>query len=108
MSLDFKLVQVEPVDVCEANVTHNLTAMADSLGIYTMLWHPEDCESINKASDIVVYLENALELLVLEPHKYKHLEADNGWGTIDWMTGFLDKVIKGCKEFPDAIIEVSV
>ena len=50
MSLDFYLyVDVdtggeEPhrTDLCDKNITHNLTEMADKAGIYKCLWRPDE------------------------------------------------------------------
>jgi len=108
MGLGFRLIQDMPTDVCEANITHNMTKMAGALGVYEALWHPEVMVDINKASDLLPIVEAALQEILMSPGKYKKYESVNGWGTTDWMTGFLDKVVKGCKEFPDAKIEVSV
>ena len=43
MSLDFSLsCECCKTKVFTANITHNLTKMADSVGVYKALWRPEE------------------------------------------------------------------
>jgi len=42
MSLDVYLMKTMPTSVYDANITHNLGAMAEAAGIYKHLWRPEE------------------------------------------------------------------
>ena len=42
MSLDVYLTATRKVEVYQANITHNLTKMADAAGIYMVCWRPEE------------------------------------------------------------------
>lgn len=90
----------------DANITHNLTKMADAAGIYLHLWRPEEL-GISKAVDLITPLENALNDMRDKPEHYKQFDAENKWGTYDafipWITEYLD----ACKAHPDSTISVS-
>jgi len=106
MSLDLSFYQVR--EVCEENfnITHNLGQMADSLGVYKMLWHPEEFPN-NTAKDILPKINQAIFELKSNPKQYKQYEASNGWGTIDGFLNFLEMVRSACERYPNARLESS-
>lgn len=79
MSLDVWLSKevTETKEVFSANITHNLTAMAEAAGIYKHLWRPEEL-GIAKAAGLVEPLTAGLTRLLAEPDKFKALNPANG------------------------------
>ncbi len=96
----------ETETVYEANITHNLNIMAGEAGIYEALWRPEDIGKI-KAGEIVELLEKGLVNLKATPEHFEKHNPSNGWGTYKNLVLFVEKYLATCKEYPDAIIEVS-
>ena len=105
MSLDFTLKKVMPTEVFEANITHNLNKMAEEAGVYGALWRPEENGYVY-AQDIIEVLQKGIEDLKARPEHYKQFDSPNGWGTYPYFVEFCEKVLQGCIEFPDAVIEV--
>ncbi len=102
MSLDFDLVHIgECVDYSH-NITHNLTDMADALGVYRILWHPEEIPGL-KARDMIAPLNAAIQELTTNPDKYRQYEASNGWGTINNFLPWLKEVRNACEEYPESV-----
>ena len=89
-----------------ANITHNLGKMAGEAGIYEALWRPEEIGK-TKASEIVELLEKGLADLKARPEHFEKLNSPNGWGMYEHFVPFVEKYLEACKEYPDAIIEVS-
>ena len=109
MSLDFCLGYRNDGhfnEVFERNITHNLGQMADKAGIYKALWRPDE-NGFERADDIIVILERGLKKLKDNPEKFKQYNSDNGWGIYDHFVLFVEAVLKACREYPNAIIEVS-
>lgn len=108
MSLDFYLsqVQTKEVEVFDANITHNLTEMADKAGIYDALWRPDE-HGYTKAGQIVPILREGLAKLKADPGYYKLFDSPNGWGRYIHFVPFVEKVLAACEEYPDADIRVS-
>lgn len=96
----------ERIELFTANITHNLTSMAEAAGIYKALWRPEE---INKkhAGDIIYQLENGLKILNANPDFYKKLDSPNRWGTYENFTIFIEEYLAACKKHPKALIKVS-
>lgn len=92
--------------VFDANITHNLGKMADKAGIYYTLWRPEEIE-ISKAKDIIELLEKGLTDLKSRPEYFEQFNSPNGWGMYEDFVPFVEKYLNACKNYPDAIIEVS-
>ena len=92
--------------VFDANITHNLNKMAMEAGIYEACWSPEEINA-TKASEIIPILEKGYEVLKSNPEYFQRFNSENGWGTykdfLPWVKEYLD----ACKEYPDAIIEIS-
>ena len=89
-----------------ANITHNLGQMADKAGIYEALWRPDEIGK-EKASEIVELLEKGLNDLKERPEYFKTFNSPNGWGMYEHFVPFVEKYLEACKDFPDALIEVS-
>ena len=89
-----------------ANITHNLGKMAGEAGIYKALWRPEEIGK-TKANEIVELLEKGLADLKARPEHFEKFNSPNGWGMYEHFVSFVEKYLKACKEYPDAIIEVS-
>lgn len=106
MSLDVYLTAVRPTTVFDANITHNLTTMADAAGIYPHLWHPEELH-ITKAADLIEPLRSGIAKMKADPEKFKALEPENKWGTYDGFVPWLERYLAACEENPDADIRVS-
>lgn len=111
--------------VYSANITHNLNKMAGEAGIYEALWRPhrlkegynipeEDYKSErgfedeNKvfAKEIIEILEKGLKKLKSRPEFFKRFDSTNGWGTYKYFVPFVEKYLKACKEYPEAIVRV--
>jgi len=104
MGLDITLTATRTVEVFDANITHNLTKMADAVGLYEPLWRPEEC-GVKTAEDLIPFLETGLDGLKLEPERFRSLEVGNGWGTYDDFIPWLEKLLKACKEDSDAQVQ---
>ncbi|MDD4476338.1 MAG: hypothetical protein PHV95_11265 [Eubacteriales bacterium] len=89
------------------NVTHNLNNMAKAVGLYEVLWRPEEI-GITMAAQMIPFLEKGIEELTANPKKYKAFNPPNGWGDYDVFVDFCKSVLHNCREYPDAIIEASV
>lgn len=86
------------------NVTHNLTKMAEAIGLYTVLWYPEEM-GITSASQMIAPLEKGIKELEANPEKYKEFNPSNGWGDYDVFVKFCKSVLDTCIKNPDAVIE---
>ena len=88
------------------NITHNLNDMAKAVGLYEVLWSPEEVE-ITTASQMIAPLEKGLEKLVANPDKYKAFNPPNGFGNYENFVDFCKSVLHNCREYPNAVIEVN-
>lgn len=104
MSLDIDLIRTQPVIVYTTNITHNLNKMAESLGIYEALWHPEEG---TQAVSLCQPLRKAIRLMKSNSAYYRSYEAKNGWGKYEDFLSFLEELLAECEEYPDARVEVS-
>lgn len=92
--------------IYSANITHNLTTMADNAGLYLALWKPEVLE-LKTAKDLIPFLEDGINRLKQDPEKYKVFNPKNGWGNYENLLYFSVNLLIACKENPEAIISVS-
>ena len=106
MALDVSLTVTKPVQVFEANITHNLGEMASEAGLYEALWMPEVFRARN-AADLIVTLEQGIDKMKKDPDFFRQFDAKNGWGTYDQFVPLLEKYLAACKENPEAQIGVS-
>lgn len=106
MSLDVTLQAWRLTSVYNANITHNLTAMADAAGIYKALWRPEDL-GITKAAQLIPYLRPGLAALKASPARFKRFNSPNGWGVYENFVPFVERYLAACEDNPDAEVSVS-
>ncbi|MDR2918804.1 MAG: hypothetical protein LBV72_05515 [Tannerella sp.] len=88
------------------NITHNLGKMAQEVGLYDVLWNSEEI-GITIASQMILPLEEGINELEKNPNKYKAFDAPNGWGRYEDFLEFCKSILQKCREYPEAIIEVS-
>lgn len=88
-----------------ANITHNLTEMAEEAGIYLELWRPDE-NNITHARQLIEPLRAGIERLKSDPDRYKAFNPSNGWGTYEYLILFTENYLAACEANPDA--EVSV
>ena len=107
----------------EANITHNLTTMAQEAGIYDALWRPyklhqdffvyagedeyyfEGSCTIT-AEMLIPALREGLIKLQSDPEYYKQFNSPNGWGLYEHFVPFVEKVLNACEKYPEAIVDV--
>ena len=106
MSLDVYLTAVRPVTIYDANITHNLSAMASEAGIYRHLWRPEEL-GIVKAAQLIEPLRVGLARLKADPERFRKHDAKNGWGRYEDFVPFVERYLAACEENPDADVRVS-
>lgn len=106
MSLDVYLTETRPTEVYWANITHNLTDMAEAAGIYECLWRPDEV-GITKASQLIEPLTAGLAKLKADPAHYEQFNAENGWGLYEHFVPFVERYLDACKENPDAAVRAS-
>lgn len=100
-------VTVDTTDeVYSANITHNLTDMADAAGIYKVLWRPEGI-GITKARQLIEPLSAGLAALEKFPVKFRAYNPPNGWGTYEGLVRFVREYLSACKEYPHADVRAS-
>ena len=63
-----------------ANITHNLGAMAKEAGIYQHCWRPEEID-VTTARQLIEPLRAGLALMESDPNRFKKFDAPNGWAS---------------------------
>ncbi len=106
MSLDVYLTATVPTCVFDANITHNLSGMANEAGIYKHVWRPEEV-GVKTAADLIEPLRAGITLMENNPTRFMAFDADNGWGRYDQFVPWLKKYLAACEENPTATVEVS-
>jgi len=104
MSLDVTLER--RVEVYEANITHNLAAMAEGAGIYRHLWRPDEI-GVETAGELIEPLRQGLLELESNPERFRAFDAENGWGTYDDFVPWVRRYLEACQLNPDAEIRIS-
>lgn len=94
-------VRVAPTSVWDGNITYNLGAMLRAVGVHLPTMHGWS------ALSAVPILTDALRDLTEQPHKFKYLEPENGWGDIDWCREFLKSFLEACAQHPKTHINVT-
>lgn len=105
MSLDITLTAVRPTTVFEKNITHNLSLMANKAGLEQCLWSPEEL-GIQKAENLIPFLEAGLNNLLLDPDYYKTFNPPNGWGSYEGLVKAVTEYLQACQDNPDAEIGI--
>ena len=98
--------EYDDAKLASINITHNLNNMAKAVGLYEVLWRPEEI-GITCASQMIPLLEKGIKELEADPGKYKAFNAPNGYGNYDNFVNFCRSALNWCREYPDAIIEAS-
>ena len=111
MSLSVYLNATRKTEVYSANITHNLSTMADNVKIgehtlYEYLWRPEEM-GIKQAGELIIPLREGLKKLKSNPKKYKKFDSPNGWGLYVHFVPFVENYLTACEQNPDAEVEVS-
>ena len=106
MSLDVYLTITKPVDIFDANVTHNLVPMANECHLYHVLWCPEE-HGYETARSLIGPLREGLAELLADPEKFKKLNPSNGWGDYEGFVQFIRDYLAACEDNPDASVRVS-
>lgn len=112
MSLDVDLMVTMPTSVYSGNITHNLGKMANAvvlesgLTLYQCLWRPEEV-GITHASCLGEYLDEAFNILLSDPERYKQYNPENGWGSYEVLEKFVYNYRNACWDNPEAEIRVS-
>lgn len=106
MSLDFYLEELRPVTMFEANITHNLTQMAEKAGLYKFLWRPEEIP-ITAARQLIDPLRVGLEQLGADPEYFKQFNDPDGWGTYEHFVSCVKKCLAACELHPEADVRTS-
>lgn len=110
--------------VYSANITHNLTTMADEAGLYNALWRPHrlkeeynipegdysdehefESNCFVQAKEITPILEKGLKKLKASPQHYKQFNPGNGWGDYDGLVNFTEKYLMACIKYPKAQVK---
>ena len=113
MSLDVYL-DMEPCPTCghgervyDANITHNLSKMADRAGIYKCLWHPKE-NGFTEAHQLIEPIRAGLALLRAEPDRFRELSSSNGWGTYEQFIPWVERYLVACMVYPAAKVSTWV
>lgn len=113
MSLDVYLRVTKPVEVFDANITHNLNKMAsevklsNGMTLYDVMWRPDEQEGLKFAKDIAELLDEGWNILLADPDRFKKFNPENGWGSYDGLCDFVYEYRNACWDNPDAEIGVS-
>jgi hypothetical protein len=103
---DGKIPLIESRCVFDANITHNLTEMAEEAGIYKHLWRPEEID-ITTAEQLIQPLEDGLLLMKSDPERFIAYDAPNRWGTYEQFLPWVERYLEACKKYPQARVRVS-
>lgn len=108
MSLDITLrLPDKEQPVWNGNITHNLGPMANYVGLYDILWRPEE-HKIYAAGQVSTRLMAGISALVLyEDHLRTNYTPSNGWGSYEGLLDFCLEYLEASLRYPDANVEVS-
>lgn len=94
-----------PEVIYRDNITHNLTELAEVVGLYQACWRPEEI-GITKANQLIPLLRAGLEKLRKDPKGCRAFDSPSGWGTYDKFVPWVEKYLKVCEEHPEADVKV--
>ena len=89
--------------VYHANITHNMSKMAEEADLYTAIWHPE----VSEAYKLIGPLSDGYMKLIDDPAKFKKFNPENGWGSYENLVQFVAGLLMACARYPLARIRVS-
>jgi len=96
----------EGTEVFSANITHNLSTMAENAGIYNHLWRAEKI-GITAARELIEPVSKGLADMKKRPEFYKQFDSSNGWGMYEDFVPWIENYLEACKKWPDAKIGIS-
>lgn len=98
-------LDIVEVELYRANITHNLSDMANEVGIYEAMWQPSD-NGFTYAKDLIQVLTKGLRKLKADPDYYPMYENPNGWGLYVNFVPFVENYLDACRLYPDQFIRV--
>lgn len=93
-------------EVFSANITHNLSKMADEAGLYECLWRPDEI-GVTHARQLIGRLYAGLCALESDSERFAKLNPKNGWGDYNGLVEFVANYLAACRQWPDAAVYVS-
>lgn len=97
---------VRATSMWSANITHNLTEMAEKAGLYIPIWQPDEA-GIHWAAELIEPLEKGLALLKGDPKEFEKYNPPNGWGDYDGFVGFVEEYLEACRDYPGAQVSAN-
>ena len=88
------------------NITHNLTKMAHSCGLYDYMWATEEL-GFKNASELIDGLDLGLAKLERNKQEHEKLNPKNNYGNYEDLVDIASEFLEACKYFPKAYISVS-
>jgi hypothetical protein len=98
-------IEMHPIKIDHFHITHNLTPMADAVGLYECVWRPEE-HGIEFAHQMIPFLKAGVSSLNADPIHYKLLTPKNGYGSYESFLKTLTEYLIACEINPNARIEV--
>jgi len=106
--VDISWDETRNFDVYETSISHNFVSLAKGVGVYEIIWRPEETETISEARDLIAPLEKALAYIIQNPDKFTMLLPDMSTKDDLWFFyRFIDEYLKACGEYPKAKIFAS-
>jgi len=93
-------------EVFSANITHNLTHMADKAGLLEVVWEPASL-GYTRAAQLIAGLESGLQRLKSDRRYFEQFNAPNGWGLYEHLVPWLEKYLEACRAHPTARVETN-
>lgn len=88
------------------NISHHFAVLADVVGLYKPLWHPESL-GIVTADDLLPHLvEGCKRIYFSDKVRWRVFDLDSKWCTLEGLIKFLHKLLIQCVITPDAKITV--
>lgn len=106
MSLDVYLEDDNGKVLYWRNITHNLTKMANTAGIYECLWRPDEID-ILIARELIKPISKGIAFLAINRHLCEQYNPPNGWRDWQSLYDFCCDYLKACTEHPLSGIRVS-
>ena len=96
----------ETEEFFSANITHNMSLMAQEAGIYNYLWEPDEI-GLTKAAQLVEPLRAGVALMKSDRARFEKHNPPNGWGSYEAFVPWIEKYLMACEEYPTADVRVS-
>ncbi len=93
-----------PLQCFWANITHNVSNMWKSAGVFDLLYNSEG----KVASKLVEPLEKGIKIMRKNPNRFNAMNHPNGWGTYEAALPFLTDFKNACQTHPKAKVYVSI